>query len=66
MYGEPPYAYLKRRRMETAAFLLKTSKLSIAELALSVGYQNASKFSKAFYDIYGIAPRDYKKGVQMD
>lgn len=66
LYGEPPYVYLKRRRMETAAFLLETSELSIAEIAVQVGYQNASKFSKSFCNIYGIAPREYKKGARPD
>ncbi|MPM65977.1 HTH-type transcriptional activator RhaR [bioreactor metagenome] len=63
LYGEPPYVYLKRRRMETAAFLLETSELSVSEIAARVGYQNASKFSKSFCDIYGIVPREYKKGA---
>jgi AraC-like DNA-binding protein len=66
LYGEPPYAYLKRRRMEAAAFLLETSELPIAEVAAAVGYQNASKFSGAFVNTYGMAPRDYKKGIQLD
>jgi len=52
--------------MEAAAFLLEISKLPISEIAASVGYQNASKFSGAFVNIYGMAPRDYKKGIQLD
>lgn len=61
MYGQPPYSYLKRRRMEEAAFLLTTTKQSIAQIAESVGYQNTSKFSAAFRDIYALSPTEYKK-----
>lgn len=66
LYGSPPYVYLRRRRMETASFLLRTSALSITEIASQVGYQNASKFSRAFSEIYGISPSDCKKGVRLE
>ncbi len=61
LYGESPYAYLKRRRMEEAAFLLSNTKQEIAQIAQSVGYQNASKFSAAFRDIYGLSPTEYRR-----
>ncbi len=61
MYGQTPYSYLKRRRMEEAAFLLTTTKQSIAQIAEIVGYQNTSKFSAAFRDIYALSPTEYKK-----
>ena len=66
VYGEPPYTYLKRRRMEEAALLLQTTQLSIREIAEAVGYQNPSKFSAAFVQRYGMPPTEYKKGVLPD
>ena len=66
VYGEPPYAYLKHRRMEEAALLLQTTKLSIREIAESVGYQNPSKFSAAFVQRYGMPPTEYKKSLLPD
>lgn len=66
LFGEPPYTYLKRRRMETAAYMLETTELTITEIAASVGYQNASKFSCAFSSVYGVSPSDYKKGVRLE
>lgn len=65
LYGEPPYAYLKRRRMEEAAFLLTTTTKSITQIAAAVGYQNTSKFSAAFRDIYSLTPTEYKKVVSI-
>ena len=60
-YGMPPYTYLKRKRMEKAAFLLQTTRYPILEIAEAVGYKNPSKFSKVFADMYGVCPREYKK-----
>ena len=66
IYGEPPYSYLKRRRMEEAAFLLTTSDKSITQIAASVGYQNTSKFSAAFHSIYNLTPTEYKKMIRSE
>ena len=66
IYGQPPYQYLRRRRLEYAASLLQTGGLSITEVATEVGYQNSSKFSAAFYAQYQVLPAHYKKGVRME
>ena len=33
----------------------------IGDIALELGYSNASKFSKAFQSVYGVLPKDYRK-----
>ncbi|MBC5648878.1 helix-turn-helix transcriptional regulator [Christensenella tenuis] len=66
VYGETPYQYLKRRRLERAALLLKTTDMSVGEVAETVGYQNPSKFSSAFTDYYGTVPREYKKDAVLE
>ena len=66
VFGESPYAYLRRRRMEAAALLLQTTQKSIGEIAQEVGYQNPSKFSQAFSALYGVSPSEYKKGVLLE
>ena len=66
MYGAPPYKYLKYKRMEKAAYLLDSTSLSITEIAAECGYQNTGKFSAAFASVYGLTPREYKKGVLLD
>ncbi len=65
-YGTSPYHYLKRCRMEEAAFLLQSTKLSISEIAEMVGYQNASKFSAAFYDLFQLTPREYRNHALLE
>jgi AraC-like DNA-binding protein len=33
----------------------------ISDIALELGYSNPSKFSKAFYSVYGVLPKQYQK-----
>ncbi len=66
IFGLPPHAYLKQRRMEMVALLLQTTSWSIGEIVAEVGYQNASKFSAAFAGQYGMPPREYRKGAILD
>ena len=66
VYGETPYHYLRRRRMEEAALMLQTTSLRIGRIGELVGYQNASKFSAAFQEVYGVRPLEYKNGVLLE
>ncbi len=59
-YGMSVYAYIKMHKMQTAASMLKDTDYSIMEIALDLGYSNASKFSAAFKDIMGISPNLYR------
>lgn len=60
IYGDSPYVYLKQYKMNYAAVRLRESKESINQIALSLGYNNASKFAKAFQDVFGMLPKDYR------
>ncbi|MDF2804223.1 MAG: AraC family regulatory protein, partial [Anaerocolumna sp.] len=66
IYGIPPYEYLKKIRMNHAAILLRKDKYPIGEIAGMVGYQNASKFSKAFRDVLGATPSEYRSYSKKD
>ena len=61
IYGDTPYAYMKKYKMNIAANELKNTDRKINEIAMSLGYSNASKFSIAFHSVYGILPKDYRK-----
>ncbi len=61
IYGDSPYAHLKKYKMNCAAVRLREQKESISQIAVSLGYSNPSKFSKAFQDVYGILPKDYRQ-----
>ena len=54
-----PSIYLRNIRLEHAAQLLKTQKVSIAEVAYAVGFGSHQYFSNCFKDFYGLAPAEY-------
>lgn len=56
--------YIKQYRLEKAKELLDTTQLSIAEIAVSVGFQNTNYFSKCFKKNYGISPSDYESTMR--
>ena len=63
LYGLPVHTWLRQRRMERAAELLRDSSLSVLGVAQSVGYGSASQFSAAFRRQYGVPPAQYRKNV---
>lgn len=63
--GEPIGAYIVRRRLETAAMLLRYTDLPVSEIAYKVGYDVPSSLSKAFKNQYGISPADYRNDKEF-
>lgn len=55
--GRPPLDYLTRWRMVLARRMLRTSQVSIAQVATEVGYGSQSAFAFAFKRIFGCTPR---------
>lgn len=52
------------KRMRQAAYLLQTSRLTVADIAVSVGYENISYFHRLFQKTYGMSPRAYRMQSQ--
>lgn len=61
IFGATINQHLNEKRLEQAGILMKAGELSLREIALSVGYANASYFSKRFKDKYGVNPRNFKQ-----
>ena len=53
--------FLAHYRMARAADFLTTSDRQISDIAVMVGYPNALHFSRAFKQIYGMSPREYRQ-----
>lgn len=53
--------YILRRRMHRAKKLLKTTDLSISEIAYNVGFADYNYFSRVYKKIYGKSPKQYRK-----
>ena len=58
--GLSPHQYIVERRIARAKHLLKTSRLSILEIAIETGYKSASNFSSAFKKAIGITPSQFR------
>jgi AraC family transcriptional regulator len=62
-FGVPPHRYHTARRIERAKTLLAQSRLSITEIALEVGFGQASSFGEAFRQLVGRTPRRYRRST---
>lgn len=58
--GVTPGQYVLDRRMERARSLLMSSKLSIAEVGISVGFDYSSHFARAFRRAVGTTPSMFR------
>ena len=58
--GHSPQEFLMSYRMVKATELLKLTSLSIADIGSAVGYENQLHFSRAFKNIYGVSPREWR------
>lgn len=54
--GVSPYRFLLRTRLRRAAELLRSGPCAVTEAALSVGFNDLSRFSRAFRAEFGLVP----------
>ena len=60
--GQSPLQYVIAARLEMASVLLRTSELSVAEVAWRVGYQDTSRFGQHFKRKFGATPAAFRAG----
>ena len=58
--GKSPQQFLLSYRMAKAAELLKLTALSVSDIGNAVGYPNQLHFSRAFKNVYGVSPREWR------
>jgi AraC family transcriptional regulator len=65
-FGEPPHAYVVRRRLERACHLMITSSAPLSEIALSVGFSDQAHLCRLFRQAFGQSPsrwrREFERG----
>ncbi|WP_304526159.1 helix-turn-helix transcriptional regulator [Halomonas sp. I5-271120] len=61
-HGQSVFAYLRGRRLEKAAELLRQG-LDVQQTAHAVGYGHASNFTTAFRRHFGMSPRAYRNAA---
>lgn len=65
VYGVSVYSYIRTQKMEKAAVMLRETEMQITEIAGALGYDNSSKFAKAFRDLQGVTPGAYRKNQSL-
>jgi AraC-like DNA-binding protein len=63
-FGEPPHAYVVRRRLERACHLMITSSASLSEIARSVGFSDQSHLCKLFRQAFGQSPSGWRRDLE--
>jgi AraC family transcriptional regulator len=64
LVGEGVGEYVRRLRLESAAVALKTTRRSVIRVALDAGYETHEAFSRAFRQLYGVSPSQFRSGRQ--
>jgi len=64
VFGEPPHAYVVRRRLERACHLMITSSLSLGEIARSVGFSNQTHLSRLLRQAFGQSPSSWRRDLE--
>nr|WP_234016661.1 helix-turn-helix domain-containing protein [Pseudomonas palleroniana] len=59
--NESPKELITRVRIETACVLLQTPGASVKQVALKCGYNEDTSFRRAFIQLTGMTPADYKR-----
>ncbi|VEP18864.1 Transcriptional family (fragment) [Hyella patelloides LEGE 07179] len=62
LFGTTVIGYLNQQRIQQAETILRTGKLSVAEVANLVGYSHLGHFAAAFKRQVGITPRECLAG----
>jgi AraC family transcriptional regulator len=59
--GEPTKEYIRRLRIDRAAYRLKISEETIMRIALDAGFQTHESFTRAFRRRFGIPPNEFRR-----
>jgi AraC family transcriptional regulator len=62
-FGMPPHRYHTHRRIERAKLLLEGYALSVTDIGLSLGFNEASSFTTTFRKMTGFTPSRYHRSI---
>ncbi len=60
-FGETPHRYLRRRRVERAMWLLRSTDRSVTDVCMAVGFSSPGTFSRVFAQVVGEPPSVYRR-----
>jgi AraC-like DNA-binding protein len=64
-FGEPPHAYVIKRRIERACHLMVTTSESLSEIALSAGFSDQAHLCRLFQRAFGQRPSIWRRPHKM-
>ena len=56
---------IQEKRMTQAAFLLRNTTQTVADISLAVGYENVSYFHRHFAKVFGCSPKHYRDNARL-
>ena len=59
--GEPTKEYIRRLRMDRAAYRLRISEETVMRIALDAGFKTHESFTRAFRRQFGIPPKEFRR-----
>lgn len=62
--GMPPYQWMVQRRIDKAMDLLRTTAMTLSDVALSCGFTDQSHFTRVFSRAVGMSPGRWRKSVR--
>lgn len=63
IFGESPWRYIRKKRLEKAAELLQVSSSRIAEIGYACGFSEPAYFAKSFKSEFGVTPRKFRLNI---
>ncbi|MBA4386410.1 MAG: hypothetical protein C0404_00410 [Verrucomicrobia bacterium] len=64
-FGLAPREYIRRARLRLARELMVNTAMTISEIASHVGFETIHSFSRAFREVEGIAPSEYRRCAEV-
>jgi transcriptional regulator GlxA family with amidase domain len=58
---QSPNTYLTNYRIQKSCEMLRNTYMSICEIAMSCGFQNASYFTQVFRKVTSLTPKNYRE-----
>jgi AraC-like DNA-binding protein len=65
IYAQSPNTWINARKMQMAAKMLTKQKEKPAEIWFKLGFETHSGFTKSFKKHFGVAPKDYTRGLTL-
>ena len=59
-FGESPHQYLQTRRLERAAYQLRNTDRTVADICVMVGLSSVGSFTTSFRRMFGMTPTQYR------